>query len=217
VRLYLDDIEEIERTLLRLGPNVAASTTGLSVSNGTWEAESVKELVEASGSGGGPSWDFRFESSRRGHFSVNVGRTATSMYVGDMDDMEMRGAAEQIHTILLSARRPLLVRLLVSAFAGGLLYFAVAMVGFVGLTTALVASEDYPTLLGPVSLALLVAGVLSVVVSVRTTLRRNGLAYLVRRESRPSFFKRKGDDLWLVLISAVVGVMVGWVGATLSR
>lgn len=206
VRLYLDDVEEIERALADLGPALSK----VEVSNGDWEAETVAELA---GKGEGPFSEFSIRRYGPGLLSFETRASETRVYVSDADDLRLRGAFEKIDSVVRAGQRPWYVRLLYSAPAVGL-FGAVGLVALAVLAGAMLGDDEYPGWVPAACLGVAAAAAVGGVYLTRTTLRWNGLVYLVPRSARPNFLQRNRDALGMLVIGGVFGsaltLLVDW-------
>jgi hypothetical protein len=130
VRLYLGDVEEIERALNQVTGQDAGR---FDFSNGTWEAENVAELATK---GEGPFSEFEMKRYSPGLLSFTTHGSTARLYVSDADDLQLRGAYERIDSILTGAQRPLLVRWLYSMTAWCVLCLVTAAAGISAITIA---------------------------------------------------------------------------------
>ncbi|CAI9407739.1 hypothetical protein [Nocardioides sp. T2.26MG-1] len=130
----------------------------------------------------------------------------TRVYVSDTDDLRLRGAFERVDSVVRAGRRPWYVRWWYSAPAFGILG-NVALAGLAVVVLA-VLGVDFPVWVPAACAAVAATAALGAAHVYRTTLRRNGLVYLVPRSARPNFLQRKGDDLWLLVIGGIFGAVV---------
>lgn len=203
VRLYLGDVEEIERALSALGPN----TSEVEFSNGEWEAETIAELAAK---GEGPFSEFGMRRYGPGLVSFDTNGSTTRLYVSNADDLQLRGAFEKIDSILTAAQPPLIVRWLHSGPAWGVLAALgmTAAITAIGVAVSMLRGDSPPGWIAPVCLAVLALVFVASRYLNRTTLRENGLVYLVPKSARPNFLLRKRDDLAMLLIGGVFGAVL---------
>ncbi|MDR7309121.1 hypothetical protein J2S40_000179 [Nocardioides luteus] len=204
VRLYLAEIEEIERVLADLGPDAGS----VKISNGEWEAETIAELAAK---GEGPFSKFTMKRYDPGLLSFETSGVSTRLYVSNTDDLQLRGAFEKINSILVASQRPLLVRWFHSAPMWGVLVGLGVVAGATGLgaVVGMFRGDGPPGWLVPTCIAVLAFACLIVRYQYRTSMHANGLVYLVPKSARPSFFVRKRDDIAIALIGGVFGAVFG--------
>jgi hypothetical protein len=206
VRLYLDELEEIEQTMADLGQSLEGQSGRVEVSNGDWKAESVKQLVQQGNIG--PFAEFEMKRYGPGYISVAVRSIETRLYVSDANDLQLRGAFEKVDAILRAARRPWVLRFVTSAVGATLVFGGPAIAALLlGLVYSVQYSASTRAWAVPLSVAVLALGVGGYALAYRTSMKRNGLAFLERKSSKPNFFVRNSDSLWLLLIGTTIGVV----------
>lgn len=205
VRLYLEDIQEIERALADLGPDAHK----VEVSNGEWEAETVAELAEK---GEGPFGEFSMSRYGPGLLSVDARSVGFRVYVSNTEDLKLRGAYEKICSVVAAAQAPRPLRWLCSWDAAGVALgvgIAAAMFALFGGLIGLSRGERVvPSWAAVSALVAIVAGVVWSTLGRILRRRANGLAYLVPKSARPSFARRNRDALGMLLIGTLLGSVV---------
>lgn len=200
VRLYLDDVEEIERALNRIPPREGGYSSQ-SVSNGKWRGETIAELIDQGDTG--PFNNFKVERHVHGLISLEVGENRTRLYVSDHNDLDLRDAFQTIDNVLRRSQLGPVRRFFVSGW--GLMFFMVpGFFAFCIVLAQLFARRGpwyFDVSLGALALACGVA----LEYAFRTDQHRNGLVYFIKRPENVGYVQRN-RDIVVGGFFAVVGI-----------
>jgi hypothetical protein len=151
-----------------------------------------------------------------GLLTLEVSNMDTRLYVSDLNELQLRGAFDRIDSILRRARLPWAVRAINSTIGATIVFLGPAMLALVTLIAELAQSTGQRSWAIPLSIAVLLYGIGGYALTIRTSLRRNGLVTLVRRDNEPNFLVRNRDELWILVIGVVIGAVASWVTAALT-
>lgn len=203
VRLYLDDLDEIEAALDHL-PEHENPYLPNRASNGKWLGGTVAELVAKGDLG--PFSDFTLERhTKRGRVALTVRSTSTELTISDYDDLELRDAYHAIDKILARSRRGRLARFFISGW-GTVPIGVCAMWSLPFFLVTLVIKPGDWELLTATGAASVVT-ITALVIAWRIDMHRNGLVYFTNRADNASLLQRKGDEIAIGLMLTVITLL----------
>lgn len=202
ITLYLDDVEAIYRIVTEVSEQVEIKTEG-------YKFASPDLLTKLPVS----QTDKLSVNGHSAHVSVEVFRRHIHVY-GATDTLAIRGAVAAIMSVLSKRRHRWLERLgSVSLIA------SVASLGIMlGILLLVWLLRGMPTVpwIGPVLVAWLLSVAYVTVMAIVRSPKRPIVVFKYSTES-PSFFKRHGDQLILILITAVVSSVASVLGTLLIQ
>jgi hypothetical protein len=186
LRLFLDDLQEIENILKGPAQSVSIKVRG-------FEFDSIDEFSKNSGHR--KITDLQITCSTP-YVSLEFTRFSARLYVGSSDDTAA-GLFHKLDQLLTQSRIPFWF---LHSY-----YFVWVLNILLPLNTAVVSNEPTST-----SVSLVAGAWIFRVLYVR--LRRHSTVILSNRNERSTFLSRKKDDLILALISGIIGALLGIAG-----
>jgi len=204
-RLYLDDVRAIEDALRELDPSDVQITTE------DWVAASVAELAEHHADDG-PLHRLRFMTYGPPYITVDIHPQWVEFYVADTRDLVNEGVAARLDEIMSRASRPLLQRLALSRVGQVLIGLPLPLGLALGLAVVAVdASEGgIPTGVYVTALAVVALGSVGWL-SLFWANSHGCVVHLETHAHRPGFFKRNHDQIGLILLTAAISFIAGFV------
>jgi hypothetical protein len=204
VKLFLDDIEKITEVF------ESNSRPYSIVINADYEFETLTDLLESNKFKKVKSFHIK---SNTPYISVRLTEKAASIYI-DTDDTNSLGMFHRLDDILIKCRkRPVI--LYSANFGWVVMSITLPVDGLVFFANI----KRSPAFL--IVSALLLLTIFFFWNNIGTRLRTYSAIYLTKRESHPGFFKRNKDQIFLLIIGAVIGslftLIVQYIVATYFR
>ncbi len=220
LRLYLDDIEELIQLFKKYYNEVSIVIDDYIINDNVTISDIKKEAVSSFSIQSHPYYD-KDSKVLRGRITLELTQSYALLRIANDTDPFLLGIASQIDTVLM--RRKSRLDLFTSAktvsriaLVAGVLSMALGLIG-------IFISRAY--LSKPFSMADFMAGLLCMTIGLGTFViwstwaynvrnKRYCLIYLTAYHAKSNFFKRQKEQIFLLLIGAVIGsvvtVLVNW-------
>ncbi len=199
VKIYYNDLENILQIYETVNNNIGSDY--LEISTNDYYFSDLSEIKKS------------YESKKINYLHIKCQRislyleeTECKLYIDDIDDIQLIGAAEKIKK-LLKKHESKFYSLLINKPISNILP-ALSGVIITILITFIIKSEM--KLFFSVILSVYIFGVVIYqIFYYKTYFREYSTIYLINKEEKDSFFKRKKDDIILIIISTLFGGVFG--------